>query len=211
MMQDLKPSSYRFEPTVPLKALFKAFRGLLLSTLVRKLSLIMSQSEQSQEYRAIMDVLAFGDEAQFAELEQQVHGFPHDVDHFLGRHWITNAVAAGSYGAIAWMLSRQVDLTFLDEEGYTILQTALERQTSDKYKIIELLLKHGAPINAQGINDWTPAHMASAREDIEALKQLIQFGADLSIRTRIDDYATPLEEAKLLKMTKSVEFLENLR
>ncbi len=78
------------------------------------------------------------------------------------------------------------------------------------YEVIELLLRHGAPINAHGINDWTPAHMAAVREDIQALKLLIQYGADLSIRTGIDDYATALEEARLLNSTQAVQLLENL-
>lgn len=107
------------------------------------------------------------------------------------------------------MLSRNVNVTFQDEEGYTVIHSALERAQPDKYDIIELLLKHGAPVNAHGINDWTPAHMAAVREDIEALELLIRFGADLSIRTRIDDYATPLEEARNLKKSRAVEFLEN--
>lgn len=91
-----------------------------------------------------------------------------------------------------------------------MVHSALERGQPDKYEVIELLLKHGAPINAHGINDWTPAHMAAVREDIEALKLLIRFGADLSIRTRIDECATPLEEARNLKKMRAVGFFENM-
>ena len=35
-------------------------------------------------------------------------------------------------------------------------------------------------------------------------------GADLQVRTRIDDYATPLEEARILGRWRSVEVLERL-
>jgi ankyrin repeat protein len=52
--------------------------------------------------------------------------------------------------------------------------------------------------------------MAAVREDIEALKILVSNGADLTIRTEIDEYATPLEEAKILKKKKSVEYLQNV-
>ena len=52
--------------------------------------------------------------------------------------------------------------------------------------------------------------MAAAREDIEALKILIKHGADLTVRTNIDDYATPLEEAQILGRTKSVDFLRGI-
>ena len=79
-----------------------------------------------------------------------------------------------------------------------------------KYEILELLLKHKAPLNIQGaFNDWTPAHLAAARDDVEALKLLVKYRADLSIRTRIDDHATPLEEARTLKKRKAVYYLES--
>jgi hypothetical protein len=38
----------------------------------------------------------------------------------------------------------------------------------------------------------------------------VQHGADLSIRTEIDDYATPLEEARNLRKVKAVRFLESV-
>ena len=40
--------------------------------------------------------------------------------------------------------------------------------------------------------------MAAARDDVEALRILAAHGADLTIRTDIDDYATPLEETRML-------------
>lgn len=155
------------------------------------------------DYQYISAILASGDLMLLTELEQLLGGFPNGVDDFIGRRWIINAIGHGSQATIAWMLSRQVDLAFRDEEGYTPLHAALERDSADKYSVLEMLLEQGALVNAHGINDWTPSHMAAAREDIEALKLLIRFGADLSIRTRIDDYATPLEEARNITFSKS--------
>lgn len=109
------------------------------------------------------------------------------------------------------MLQKGVDLTFRDEEGYTPLHAAIERSDSgDRLEILKLLLQAGAPINLKGINDWTPAHMAAARDDVDALKILVQFGADLSLRTEIDDYATPLEEARNLGKMNAVRYLESV-
>ena len=170
----------------------------------------MSTPDQYFNYDYAFAILASGDEAQLAELEKFLDGFPNGVDDFINRRWIINAIDCGSRKSIQWMLSRNVDLTFRDEEGYTVLHSALERDKPDKYEVIELLLEHGAPLNIHGINDWTPAHMAVVREDIEGLKQLIRFGADLSIRTRIDDYATPLEIARIHGKTNVLRFLENL-
>lgn len=163
---------------------------------------------QRSDYDYVLGILAAGNQTEFAELEKLVDGFPNGVDDFIGRRWITNAIDCGSLASIKWLLSRGVELSFRDEEGYTVLHSALERAKPDRDEILRLLLQHGADVNAHGINDWTPAHMAAIREDIEALKLLIQFGADLSIRTRIDDYATPLEEARKLKKTNAVQFLE---
>lgn len=161
------------------------------------------------DYDYVLDTLRSGQEAQFVELEQLLDGFPNGIDDFIGRRWIINAIDCGSRASIEWMLSRGVDLLFEDEEGYTVLHAAIDRSLSDKHEIIESLLKHGASINAYGINDWTPAHMAVARNDLETLRLLVQFGADLTIRTRIDHYETPLQLAKRLKNANAVQFLEH--
>ncbi|MBW4550211.1 MAG: ankyrin repeat domain-containing protein [Aphanocapsa sp. GSE-SYN-MK-11-07L] len=170
----------------------------------------MFRSDHYADYDYAIGVLALGDPVKLAELEQLLDGFPDGEDNFLGNPWIINAIACGSQTSIKWMLSRGVELAFPVRDGYTVLHLALERQESDKYEVIELLLQYGAPVNAHGINDWTPAHMAAVGEDIEALKLVMQYGADLSIRTGIDDYATPLEEARRLNSTRAVQFLENL-
>jgi ankyrin repeat protein len=93
---------------------------------------------------------------------------------------------------------------------HRILGVVANGSRADRHEVLEALLAAGAPGNAHGINDWTPAHMAAVREDIEALRILIKHGADLTIRTRIDDYATVLEEAQILERTKSVEYLLRL-
>ena len=140
--------------------------------------------------------------------------FPKGLDGFLHRHWITNAIDCGSRTSVEWMLTKGVDISFRDDEGCTVLHSALDRELPDKYEVLELLLKHGAPVNARGLNDWTPAHMAAARDDVKALRLLVRYGADLSIRTRIDNFATPLEEARSLNKDgiaiteRAIAFLE---
>lgn len=171
----------------------------------------MNDRPEYDDYLHIIGILARDDERQFDELARLLDEFPAGTDDYLGRHWIRNAIDCGSQKAVEWMLKHRVDLSFRDEEGYTVLHAALERARPDKHSIVALLLDHGAPVNAHGINDWTPAHMAAVREDIEALRLLIAHGADLSIRTRIDDYQTPLEEARSLGRTVAVRFLEGLK
>jgi hypothetical protein len=145
---------------------------------------------------------------QWEELVALVDGFPHGESD--GCRWITLAIFNGSVDSLQWMLSRHVDLGYREEDGYTPLHAALERSHRDKYEVLELLLKHGAPINAHGFNDFTPAHKAVAQNDLRALKILASHGADFTIRTGIDNYETPLELARRQKNLRAVQYLESL-
>jgi ankyrin repeat protein len=163
----------------------------------------------NKDYDAIIEALRSGDVDALENLAATVPEFPHGRDSITHSRWITIAVAIGSIGAVEWMLRQRVELAFDTEDGYTLLHSAIER-TTDHAAVLELLLAAGAPVNAKGINDWTPAHMAAARDDVEALRILVRYGADLSIRTGIDDYATPLDEARLLRAENAVRYLETL-
>lgn len=162
------------------------------------------------EYNRGIDVLKSGDVAQLDALTREIDGFPNGVDSFIGRRWILHAIDVGTPASLEWMLARGVDLVFCDEEGYTPVLAAIESPRADRRDVLERLLHAGAPVNLKGINDWTPAHMAAARDDVEVLRLLVAHGADLTIRTNIDDYATPLEEARILGQHRAVAFLEGL-
>jgi len=164
----------------------------------------------SQTYTRVMALLASGSSADWERLSFEIPGFPEGVDDLVSRRWIINAVGTGSRQSIEWMISKNVRLDFRDEEGYTPLHVAIERRAPDRHEILELLLRAGAPVNLKGVNDWTPAHMAAARNDVDALKLLVRYGADLSIRTDIDDYATPLEEARSLGKHSAARYLESV-
>jgi len=69
------------------------------------------------------------------------------------------------------------------------------------------LLAHGADIGQRGINDWTPLHWAVANDDAAAVALLLAHGADPDARTRVDECATPLEEAEHLGKTAAAEAL----
>ena len=155
-------------------------------------------------------MLRSGDRARLEELAELLSTFPEGVDSFLARRWILNAIEMGARSSIEWMLGKRVDLAFRDEEGYTPLFTAIDSTRPDRYEILQMLLRAGAPLNLKGINDWTPAHLAAARDAVDALRILVAHGADLSIRTDIDEFATPLEEARTLGSRNAVAFLESV-
>jgi ankyrin repeat protein len=163
-----------------------------------------------QRYEYGLDALQSGDLERLCALAIELEGFPHGEDSYLGRRWITNAIDVGSKATVEWMLSVGVNLDFTDAEGYTPLHSAIERDRPDRIEVLELLLTAGAPVNLKGVNDWTPAHLAAARDDVDALRLLVRHGADLTIRTDIDDHATPLEEARNLGKLAAAKYLESL-
>lgn len=157
-----------------------------------------------------MKILQSGNTEQLEKLAEELPHFPECADSFLGRPWITNAIDVGSLQAIEWMLSRGVTLDIGDDDGYTPLHSAIERENADKYQVLELLLASKAPVDKRGIHGYTPAHLAAARNDVKALKLIASYGADLSIRTIIDEDATPLEEARNRGSSDAVAYLESL-
>lgn len=167
-------------------------------------------ADATDRYKRGIAALESGDVRRLQALAVELEAFPHGDDPYLGRRWITNAIGVGSKAAVQWLIAQAVDLDFRDDEGYTPLHSAIDRQSSDRYEVLEMLLAAGAPVNRKGINDWTPAHMAAARDDVEALRLLVRHGADLTIRTDIDDYATPFEEARNLGKVNAAKYLESV-
>jgi ankyrin repeat protein len=98
-------------------------------------------------------------------------------------------------------------VNYKSDEGYPVLHSAIDREKPDRHQVLDLLCVAGADVQARGLNDWTPLDMAAARNDIEAMKILLRYGADVWQRTRIDEYATPLEEARTLHAHGAVRFL----
>jgi len=106
------------------------------------------------------------------------------------------------------LLKVGADPNYGDHAGFpSLIATLSSSERPDMYEILELLLSFGADIQQHGHNDYTPLHYAAAREDIRAMELLLSHGADLNARTRIDDYATPLEEMEILGRERAAEFL----
>jgi hypothetical protein len=145
----------------------------------------------------------------------QIPDFPHGKDHFIHREWIINAIDCGSLASVQWMLSKNVNLHFIDDEGYSVLHTCIERDNADKYEILQLLIDSGADVNvgnnlaSMAINSWTPLHLAAARNDIDAIKILLENGADISLKTIIDNYCNAEEEATILGQKEAADFIRN--
>ena len=108
------------------------------------------------------------------------------------------------------LLALGADPNYESVLGFPSLLAALSAKREDRYQIVEALLAAGADLHQRGINDWTPLHYAAAQDDPKAIELLVARGADLEARTRIDDYATPLEEAETLGKAEAVKALRRL-
>lgn len=158
----------------------------------------------------IMKPIIEGDMETLEKLSAIVDDFPAGKDNFIDRHWIIHAIDCGTFEVIEWMVHKNTPLIFRDDEGKTVLHSAIEREKPDKYEVMKLLIKAGADLNAKGMNDYTPAHKAAVRSDLEGLRLLKEAGADFSIKTEIDEYETPLGEAIVMKSSEEViEYLQS--
>lgn len=157
-----------------------------------------------------MQLLASGTLEQLETASATEHTFPDGVDDVVGRRWIINALDSGSSSAIYWILEKGISLDFIDAEGRSPLLAVLERNSPDKYSMLEKLLLAGAPVNKKAFNGYTPAHQAASWDDVEALRILVRYGADLSIRTDIDERATPLEIARIRRSRNAATYLRSV-
>jgi uncharacterized protein len=166
------------------------------------------------DYRAIMELIRTADFEAMAELAECWGDFPSGKDDAVGRHWITNAIDCGSVEVVAWMLSHGASVPIEVDDGYSVLHSAIERNNEDKYAMMRILIDAGADVNEIGIHGYAPAHQAAVRNDVEALKILHEGGADFTLRTTVDDYATPLEEARSMSprhAAEAIDFLQALK
>lgn len=87
-------------------------------------------------------------------------------------------------------------------------ETPGAKSRQDVDDVLRLLLSFGCDPNQRGINDYTPLHMAVAERNALAVQILIDGGADPALRTRIDEYETPLEMARAIDRTDIIAILE---
>ena len=101
------------------------------------------------------------------------------------------------------------------EDGFPPLIAALTTARSrpgsqarpDALEVLALLLDAGSDPDQRGINDYTPLHWAIGDRNEDAVRLLLERGADPSLRTRIDDCETPRELAAAMGETGLAELL----
>lgn len=125
-------------------------------------------------------------------------------------HLLEYAIYHSSLSFIQEILETGADPNYQDHAGFPSIIAALSSERVEREDMVDLLLSYGADINQRGINDWTPLHWAAAYDDVKLIEFLFEKGADPTLRTDIDDKATPLEEAEILGCKASVKILKRL-
>lgn len=154
--------------------------------------------ERHRLFKAIDDAFKTGDfEALGAALGNAPRWFDERMPFDLGLgHPLEYAIYWSPVEFISALLEAGSNPNYDDHAGFPSIIAALSTDRTDKLAIIHILLDHGADANMRGVNDWTPLHYAVAVRDAEAIGLLLAAGADPSLETRIDQYATALDEAE---------------
>ncbi|NGP77425.1 ankyrin repeat domain-containing protein [Balneolaceae bacterium YR4-1] len=119
-------------------------------------------------------------------------------------HLLEYALYHSSLSFIKKLLVAGANPNYEGNDGFPSIIAALSSERDEREDMIGLLLQYGADINQRGLNDWTPLHWAAAGNDVRLINYLLDQGADPTIRTRIDDKATPLEQAEILGCIEAV-------
>lgn len=96
---------------------------------------------------------------------------------------------------ICTLLDLDADPNYDDHAGFPSLIATLSTTRPDRLDVLALLLERGADPDQRGLNDWTPLMYAATLGDVAAIRLLLQYGANVNLRTRIDDYETAEEIA----------------
>jgi ankyrin repeat protein len=108
------------------------------------------------------------------------------------------------------LLELGADPNYESPGGFPSLIATLSTDRPDRIEILELLLSRGADIQQRGLNGYTPLHYAANLNDCRAVELLVARGADLQAKTNVDDFTTPLEEAKMLGRAEATRLLRKL-
>lgn len=148
-----------------------------------------------------------GDRATLDRIARDRPGIARDADVFL------DAVSLCPAATVRWCLDNGADPNLPVDDGFPSLHLAIDRTGPDRAEVVVMLLDSGADVNQRGANDWTPLHRAACKAPapLDLIALLIEHGADRAARTRIDDFATPEEEARLLGHMATADFLRTYR
>ena len=158
---------------------------------------------QAEVFRRIDAAFRAGDFDALRDALDRPDGFPNVQGPITIGHCLEYAIYHSPLAFIRELLERGADPNYPDAAGFPSLIAALSCRRSapgsparpDSLAIVRLLLEKGASTAQRGVNDCTPLHWAVGARDEDAVRLLVEYGADPSARTRIDDYESVAELA----------------
>jgi Ankyrin repeats (many copies)/Ankyrin repeat len=161
-----------------------------------------------------------------AKLEELTHlsPFPCATDGWVGRHWLTTAIHSGNPEAVAWVLSKRPDVSYVDDEGFTALCSALQTEVDWKHtsnplarnadeaadltiRLIDLLLDVGVDVNQKMTLDVTALHLAASWSSVEVVCRLLAAGSDPLAQDSDYEFDYPLDYAFRAKRPENATIL----
>ncbi len=152
-------------------------------------------NEAQRLYLLLHDALRAGDLESVRFALGNPLDFANARDAYTNSPVLSHAIGLAPLEFVRGLLEAGADPNYEDLGGFPSLLGAIEAKRTDGPALLALLLEFGADIQQRGINDSTPLHHAAARNDAAAIEVLLAHGADPDARTRIDDLATPRDEA----------------
>jgi hypothetical protein len=168
--------------------------------------------ESYRRHRAAHEAYLAGNVAALRAALDDPPDFPNcrqPFDLAMGDHPLEYAIYWSPLSFIEQLIQLGADPNYPDHAGFPSLIAALCSRSPDKLRIIELLLANGADVGQRGVNDWTPLHYAVVERDAEAVRLLLAHGADPTVKTRIDDCTSPLEDAEALGFVAGAELMRD--
>jgi uncharacterized protein len=170
--------------------------------------------EVFRQHKRIHDAYRAGDLDVLREALDDPPDFPNCRQPFelaVGDHPLEYAIYWSPLAFIDQLIEIGADPNYQHHAGFPSLIAALSSGRAEKGEILKLLLENGADVGQRGVNDWTPLHYAVVERDLEAVGILLAFGANPRLRTRIDHYTTPIEDAEALGFTAAVDLMLGTR
>ena len=134
---------------------------------------------------------------------------PQPMELACGDYPIISAIGLSPIRFIRQLLDLGADANVEVQDGFPTLIEVLDANRDDRIDVMRLLLHYGARTDQRGVNDWTPLHYAVVRRNLEAVRLLLEHGADCHARTRIDDYSTPMEDAAAAGFAEAAALMES--
>ncbi|QJF50092.1 ankyrin repeat domain-containing protein [Roseobacter ponti] len=188
----------------------------------------MPSEQTDPAIRAWMNAFDAFQTADIARLEELTHlsDFPLGTDGWLNHHWLSTAIESAVPESVAWVLSKNPDVHYMDDEGFTALMAALQTEADAPHRtdrsdlrdpvkaaavtceIIDLLLAAGVDINQRVTLGVTALHRAAAWSSPAVIRHLLDNGADPDVMD--EDYVptNALDTARAMKRTEVAALLE---